>query len=101
LIAASFALLAACAGPDPVVEHVAVMPSPLAGHTRIAVDLVNRSAGHGQIQVRMELRDTATGELIVAERMLELSDHQRTQLVTDIETPAGQFSASVRAQYPD
>lgn len=104
LIAASFALLAACAGPDPLVERVAVTPSPQPGRTRVTVDLVNRSTGHGQVQVRIELHDTTSGAPIIAERTIELVEHQRTQLVTDIETPAGPFPASaatVRAQYPD
>jgi hypothetical protein len=101
LIAASCALVAACAGPDPGVEHVAVMPSPQAGETRVIVDLVNRSHGHGQIQVNIELRDTSTGNVIPTERLLELGDHQRAQLVADVETPAGSYVASVRVHYPD
>lgn len=101
LIAASFALVPACAGPDPGVEHVAVMRSPKPGDTRVTVELVNRSSGHGQIQVEIELRDASTGNVILTERVLELGDHQRVQLVADVETPPGSYWASVRVQYPD
>jgi hypothetical protein len=101
LIAASFALVAACAGADPAVDGVVVMPSPKAGDTRVVVELVNRSRGRGQVQIEIELRDASTGKLVLAERMLELGDHQRVQLVADVESPPGSYSASVRAHYPD
>jgi hypothetical protein len=101
LIAAGFVLVAACAGPDPAVTRVAVTPSPQAGDTRVVIELVNRSSGHGQVEVQIELREATTGAVVVAERMLELADHQRAELVVDVETPAGSYSASARVHYPD
>ena len=104
VIAASL-VLAACSGPDPVVERVAVAASPVPGHTRVAVDLANRSGGHGQIEIVITLQPAdagaRTGIAFVAERTHHHDGQQRAQLIADLETPPGVYAASVRARYPD
>jgi hypothetical protein len=94
-----FVLLAACAGPDPVVQHAVALPSPLPGATRVSMDIVNR-AGHGTVAVTIELRGPR-GQLIRSEHTVELQDKQTIHFETDIPTPPGPYAVKATAEYPD
>ncbi|HTL35239.1 MAG TPA: hypothetical protein VL326_19055 [Kofleriaceae bacterium] len=94
-----FALLAACAGPDPVVQHAIATPSPLPGATRVSMDIVNR-AGHGEVSVKIELRG-ARGQVIRSEKTVEIEGKQTLHYETDIETPPGLYAVKASAEYPD
>jgi hypothetical protein len=93
-------LAAACAGPDTAIEAVTSAPSPRPGCTRVTVDLLNRGRGHGQVEIQITLRDSTADRTVTAERTVELAEHQRIQLVTDVETPPGSYSVAARAEYP-
>jgi hypothetical protein len=94
-----FVLLAACAGPDPVVQHASAMPSPLPGATRVTMDIVNR-AGRGEVEVQIELRG-AHGQVIRSEETVDVESKQTVHLEKDIETPPGPYAVTATAQYPD
>ena len=94
-----FILLAACAGPDPVIEHAVALPSPLPGATRVSMDIVNR-AGHGEVVVKIVLHGPR-GQVIRAEKSVELEKNQVVHLETDIETPSGPYAVTATAEYPD
>lgn len=92
-------LLAACAGPDPVVTNATATPSPQPGATRVSLDITNR-AGDGQIELQLVLRD-AQGHIIRADRTIELARHQDIHFETDVETPPGTYTVEAKAEYPD
>lgn len=95
-----FALLVACAGPDPSVQNATASPSPVPGSTRVSMDIVNR-AGHGTVEVQIELRDKAAGRLIRAEQTLQLKSGDTVHFEKDVETPPGSYTVTARAEYPD
>ena len=94
-------LVAACAGPDPVIERVEVVGSRQPGYVRVELDVANRSHGHGQVQIDIWLRSGSPPHTLAAERSLELDDHQRLELAVDIAAPDGHYTAEARAIYPD
>jgi hypothetical protein len=94
-----FILLAACAGPDPVVQHAIATPSPLPGATRVAMDIVNR-AGHGEVVVKIELRGPR-GQVIRAEENVEIEEKQTVHFEMDVKTPPGAYAVKATAEYPD
>jgi hypothetical protein len=94
-----FVLLAACAGPDPVVEHAVALPSPLPGATRVSMDIVNR-AGKGEAVVKIELRGPR-GLVIRSEENVEMEAKQTVHFEIDVKTPPGTYSVKARAEYPD
>jgi hypothetical protein len=98
----AFALLfaAACQGPRATVEDIGVAPSPLAGRYRVAATVVNHSHGQGQVELKIELHDPATGRTIKDERDLELEGHERARLVADVQAPPAAWVARVHAEYP-
>lgn len=94
-----FVVLAACAGPEPSVQNATAAPSPQPGSTRVSMDIVNR-AGHGTVDVKIELRD-ASGHLIRADETLELKSKETVHYEKDIATPPGSYTVRATAEYPD
>jgi hypothetical protein len=92
-------VLAACAGPDPVVEHAAALPSPQPGATRVSMDIVNR-AGRGDVVVKIELRGPR-GQVIRAEENVEIQAKQTVHFEMDVKTPPGAYAVKATAEYPD
>jgi len=89
--------LAACAGPAPVVEGVAVAPSPVPGHMRVTGTLINHGGG-GTVQLIVTLHGPAT---LRDDEKVEVDAHQRVDLAIDVAGPAGTYTADVHAQYPN
>jgi hypothetical protein len=89
--------LAACAGPAPVVEEVAVAPSPVPGHMRVTGTLINHGGG-GTVELIVTLHGAAT---LRADEKVEIDAHQRVELAIDVAAPAGNNTADVLAQYPN
>jgi hypothetical protein len=94
-----FVVLAACAGPDPVVQHAVALPSPLPGATRVSMDIVNR-AGRGDAVVKIELRGPR-GLVVRDEANVELENKQTVHLEIDVKTPPGTYAVKATAEYPD
>ena len=90
-----------CAGPAPGIERVEVVQSHRPGCVRVELVVVNRSGGHGQVQIEIMLRAARGGRTLTAERPLELDGHQRLELSVDIPAPDGDYVAEARAIYPD
>jgi hypothetical protein len=97
LILALALALAACAGPSPVVDHVAVAPSPVPGHMRVTGTLTNHGGG-GTVELVITLHGAAT---VRDQETLALDDHQRVDLAIDVAAPPGNYTADVLAQYPN
>lgn len=103
------AVLVGCAGPDPAIERVAIVAPRLAGRVRVELVVVNRSGGHGQVEVEIRLRprDAVPGTVpaivpgIVIDRPVELDAHERAELTVDVPAPDGDYTADARVQYPD
>lgn len=95
------AVLVGCAGPDPRIERVAIVAPQLAGHVRVDLMVVNRSRGHGQVQIEIRLQRTSDPRSLAADRTLELDGHQQLELTVDIPAPDGDYVAQARAFYPD
>jgi hypothetical protein len=95
------AALVACAGPDPGIERVDILAPRLPGHVRVGLSVVNRSGGHGQVQIEIRLRDARARRELAAERTLEIDGHEQLELVVDIPAPDGDYTAEARALYPD
>lgn len=89
--------LAACAGPAPVVDHVAVAPSPVPGHMRVTGTLMNRGGG-GTVELVITLHGAAT---VRENETLAIDAHQRVELAIDVAAPPGSYTADVLAQYPN
>jgi hypothetical protein len=100
LVMLALAATAACAGPDPVVEHATVGPSPQPGCMRVTALVRNRGRGHGQIEVEVVLRDRAARRTIHADRELELEAHETVELSADIPAPPGSYDVVATAKYP-
>jgi hypothetical protein len=90
-------LLAACAGPVPSVEHVAVAPSPLPGHVRITGTLINRG-GTGTVELHLELRGKTT---LRQDELVEVHPHEQLELAYDLAAPADTYTATIDAEYPN
>jgi hypothetical protein len=95
------ATLVACAGPDPAIERVDIVAPRLPGQVRVELVVVNRTGGHGQVQIEIRLRDARSRGEVAAERPLEIAGHQRLELIVDIPAPDGEYTAEARALYPD
>jgi hypothetical protein len=95
------AALVACAGPDPAIERVDVLAPRLPGHVRVELAVVNRSGGHGQVQIEIRLRDARSRRELAAVRMVEIDGHERLVLIVEIPAPDGDYTAEARALYPD
>ena len=89
--------LAACAGPAPVVDNVAVAPSPVPGHMRVTGTLINHGGG-GTVELVVTLHGAAT---LRADETVDVDAHQRVDLAIDIAGPAGTYTAEILAQYPN
>lgn len=89
--------LVACAGPVPSVDHIAVIASPLPGHVRVTGELVNRG-GHGDVELVITLRGPST---IRADQMIDVKDGEHLSLAIDVAAPAGAYTATVDAEYPN
>jgi len=92
-----FALLIGCAGPRPTVDSVAVTPSPVPGHVRVTGSLVNRG-GHGTVAIHVALHGAA---LVREDFTIDVSADDRIQLAFDVTAPAGDYTATMTAEYPD
>jgi len=68
---------------------------------RVDVVVVNRSGGHGQVQLELRLTSTSPPRTLAAERSLELDDHERLELTIDIPAPDGDYAAAAHVLYPD
>ncbi|MEO8552847.1 MAG: hypothetical protein ABI678_22870 [Kofleriaceae bacterium] len=90
-------LLAACAGPSPVVDHVAVAPSPVPGHVRVTGTLLNR-AGAGSVELHVELRGKT---LIRADKMIDVHEHEQVELAIDVAAQPGDYTATIEPEYPN
>ena len=100
-LAVAAAVLVACAGPDPRIERVEIVAPRVPGTIRVSLAVVNRSGGHGQVQIEIHLRNTRTADALEADRSLELDGHQRLELIVDIPAPEAEYVADARAVYPD
>lgn len=90
-------LLAACAGPAPSVEDVAVAPSPLPGHVRVTGTLINR-AGPGDVELHVVLR----GAVVVREdQMVGVESHETLAVTIDVAAPPRDYSATIVPEYPN
>jgi hypothetical protein len=89
--------LAACAGPAPAVDHVAVVASPVPGHVRVTGTLTNHGGG-GTVDLVITLHGPAT---LRTDQTIEVDAHQHVDLAIDVTAPAGLYKAEVRAEYPD
>jgi hypothetical protein len=92
-------VVAACAGPRPEARVISVAPSPQAGDQRVTVDLTNHSGGEGEVELRVVLR--GNGIEVAAEQNVEMDGHQHLVVEVDIPAPAGTYTASATAQFPD
>jgi hypothetical protein len=90
-----------CAGPAPGIERVEVVKPQRPGCVRVELVVVNRSGGHGEVQIEILLRTARPGRMLTADRSLELDGHQRLELSVDIPAPEGDYVAEARAIYPD
>jgi hypothetical protein len=100
-LAAAAAMAMACAGPDPWIERVDIVTPQLPGTVRVALVVLNRSAGHGEAQIKVRLRTRDGAHVVAAERSLELDGHQRLDLTVDIPAPAADYVAEASGVYPD
>ena len=91
--------VAACRGPDPSGSVVAVAPSPVPGHERVEVALVNRGR-HGEVTVVVRLADDRGGARS-EQRTVDMGGDERLSLAVDIAAPPGTYTATVDVQYPD
>ena len=89
-------LLAACAGPSPSVDGVAVTSSPLPGHVRVTATLHNDS-GHGNVELHVTLRGP---ERIDWNGDAEVDGAESRVLVIDIAAPPGAYTARITTKYP-
>jgi hypothetical protein len=101
VVAATVVALVGCAGPDPMIERIDLVAPRLPGHVRVELVVVNRSGGHGQIQIEIRLREARSGRELAAEHPLELDAHQHVELIVEIPAPEGAYTAEARALYPD
>jgi hypothetical protein len=96
------ALLTGCAGPDPRIERVEIVAPRLPGHVRVHVAVVNRSSGHGQVQIELRLTSRSSPRTLAAGRPLELDGHERVELAIDVSAPdGGDYAAEAHVRYPD
>jgi len=93
-----FIVLAACAGPDPVLRGAAAAPSPLPGSTRVSLDIENRR-GRGTIEIQLVLR--GDGRVIRADRTLEREGAQDVHFETGVATRPGTYTVEATLEYPD
>src|ERR1044071_8490955 len=100
-LAVAAAVLLGCAGPEPQIERVEVVAPRQPGSVRVAVVVVNRSGGHGEVQIKIRLRSADRAHTLAAERALEIEGHQRLDLTVDIPAPDGDYIAEANAVYPD
>lgn len=100
-LAAAAALAMACAGPDPYIERADIVAPRLPGTVRVALVVLNRSAGHGEAQIKIRLRTRDGAHVLAAERSLELDGHQRLELIVDIPAPEADYVAEAYGVYPD
>ncbi|HEY6033202.1 MAG TPA: hypothetical protein VIV58_03055 [Kofleriaceae bacterium] len=92
-----FALLIGCAGPRPTVGDVAVTASPVPGHVRVTGSLVNHG-GHGTVEIHVALHGAAT---LRTDYTIDVSSGDRIALAFDVAAPAGDYTATLTAEYPD
>jgi hypothetical protein len=90
-----------CAGPDPRIEHVDIVASRRSGTVRVALVVVNRSAGHGQVQIKIRLHSNDGAHTLAAERALDIDSHQRLDVTMDIPAPDADYVAEASVVYPD
>lgn len=95
----ALALAAACAGPAPSAEIVAVTPSPEPGHERALV-AVHNAGGQGEVTIEVTLHAQG-GRPIRETKTLDMEAHERLSLTIDVPAPAGDYTATVAAKYPD
>ena len=100
-LAAAAALAMACAGPDPRIERADIVAPRRPGTVRVALVVVNRSAGHGQAQIKVRLRTPDGAHALAAERSLELDGHQRLDLTVEIPAPEADYLVEATGVYPD
>ena len=100
-LAAAAAIAMACAGPDPAIERVDIVAARKPGTVRVALVVVNRSAGHGEAQIKIRLRTRDGAHVLAAERSLELEGHERLDLTVDIPAPEADYVAEASGVYPD
>lgn len=100
-LAIAAAVVLGCAGPDPRIERVEIVALRRPGTIRVSLAVVNRSAGHGQVQIKIRLRSTDRAHTLAAERALEIDGHQRLDLTVDIPAPGADYVAEASAVYPD
>lgn len=100
-LAAAVVVLLGCAGPDPHIERVEIIAPRQPGKVRVSLVVLNRSAGHGQVQIKTRLRSTNPAHELATESELELDSHQRLELIVDIPAPEADYIAEAEAMYPD
>jgi hypothetical protein len=100
-IAAVAVIATACAGPDPRIERVDIVAPRRPGTVRVALVVLNRSGGHGEVQIKIRLRTPDGAHALAAERSLELDGHQRLDLTVDIPAPEADYVAEAYGVYPD
>ena len=100
-LAAVAALAMACAGPDPRIERVAIVAARQPGTVRVVLVVLNRSGGHGEVQLKIRLRTPDGTHTVAVERSLDLDGHQRLDLTVDIPAPEADYVVEADSVYPD
>lgn len=93
-------VLAACSGPRPQAEVLAISPSPQPGHERVTVGVRNEGPGHGEVEIEIILT-SPRGIRFRETHTVELEQEERIQLAVDIAAPPDTYVATVEAKYPD
>jgi hypothetical protein len=63
--------------------------------------VVNPWRGHGQVDVTIRLRDTATGRHVMGDdQHIELEAHDTVFVSAEVMAPSGQYAPEVEVVYP-
>jgi len=92
-------MLVACTGPQPRAEVVMVASSPVPGHERVTLTVRN-DGRHGEVTLEIKLRGT-NGIVMRDTRNIEMHGDEQLSLAVDIAAPAGTYTATALAKYPD
>jgi hypothetical protein len=103
ILAVALGLLwvANCSGPRVVVTGVEHFPpTNSAGSHRVIAYVQNLGAGHGQVSVKLKLRDRARNLTAEDERKVTLEAHESGVIIAEIKAPPGTYVPEVEVEYP-
>jgi hypothetical protein len=93
--------LANCSGPQVVVTSVEHVPPPDSnGAHRVTAYLQNVGGGHGQVSVKLKLRDPGQNLTAEDEQKITLEGRERSVIVAEIKAPLGTYVPQVEVEYP-